>query len=154
VLRSGRFRGEPGEALLLPGGGRLPVPRIFCFGVGKRADLDEAAFREAARRAVSAVARAGSHAVASELWPSLELERAADAFLSACAPLPEGRVVVLGDPRKLAPAFRAAAEKTVFPVELPPPPVASPPPPRPAPGAPPRAASGGAGPGHGRARGR
>ena len=152
VLKSGRFRGEPGEALLLPGAGRIPVPRIFCFGVGKRADVTEPPFREAARRALSAVARAGSRTVASELWPGLAAEAAADAWLAACAPLPDQRVVMMGDLRKLAPAFRAAAEKSDFPVELPPPPAATPPPPRPAAGAPSRAASGGGG--HGRARGR
>jgi hypothetical protein len=142
VLKSGRFRGEAGEALLLPGQGRLPVGRIFCFGVGKKADLDEGAFREASRRAVSAVARAGSRTLAAELWPALDAAVAAEAWLAACGPLPEGRVVMLGDPRKLLPAFRAAVDKTVFPVELPPPPAAAPPPPRPPPVSPVRAASG------------
>ena len=54
AIRDGSYGPDSGEALLLPSGGRIAVPRIFCFGQPEQAG-DDATFK-------AVVARAGKRA--------------------------------------------------------------------------------------------
>jgi hypothetical protein len=59
AIREGSYRPDTGEALLLPSGGRIAVPRIFCFGLS--GDLpDGAAFAAQLERLCRSMHRAGS----------------------------------------------------------------------------------------------
>src|SRR5512138_627060 len=59
VIREGSYRPDTGEALLLPSGGRIAVPRIFCLGLPSY-PADEASFAAEARRLCTVMHRAGS----------------------------------------------------------------------------------------------
>ncbi len=63
-LKAGRFSGRAGEALLTVPSGRLPVQRIFVFGIGPSASARPEGFLEAS---FAAVARAGGTAIATQL---------------------------------------------------------------------------------------
>lgn len=49
LLRSEFLRGEMGEVLCVPGRPRLPFDKLLVFGLGPRADFDEARFRAITR---------------------------------------------------------------------------------------------------------
>jgi hypothetical protein len=101
-VSEGLFVPETVEALLLPSGGRLPVPRVFCFGLGD-GPLDGPRFSEAARRVCGALARAGSRTFATALPPCREGPvAAARLWLEGCLSHPFARLVILGDARALA----------------------------------------------------
>jgi hypothetical protein len=102
AIRAGAYLPETGEALLLPSGGRLPMPRVFCFGIAE-APLAGEALAEACRRVCGAMARAGSASFAAALPPH-RLEDgplAARAWLAATLAAPVRRQVLLGDARVL-----------------------------------------------------
>src|SRR6266568_3076175 len=69
AIRDGSYRPDTGEALLLPSGGRIAVPRIFCFGLPEPA-RDGATFAAQARRLCEAMHKAGSQSWAGALPPS------------------------------------------------------------------------------------
>ena len=64
LITSGHCSGERGESLMMPAGPRLPFSRIFLFGLGSGARMDDATFREHARGMRRALRRAGSRAYA------------------------------------------------------------------------------------------
>ncbi|MFL5261041.1 MAG: peptidase M17 [Anaeromyxobacteraceae bacterium] len=102
AIRDGGYGPETGEALLLPSGGRIRVPRIFCFGVAEPA-RDEAAYSALARRLAESMHKAGSPTWAGALppvAPGAELP-AARLFLQALAPVAPRRLVLLGEARAL-----------------------------------------------------
>ncbi|HTT72462.1 MAG TPA: peptidase M17, partial [Anaeromyxobacteraceae bacterium] len=66
AIRDGRYEPETGEALLLPSGGRIAVPRIFCFGLPRPA-RDASEFSAEARRLTLAMHKAGSASWAGAL---------------------------------------------------------------------------------------
>jgi len=105
ALRSGTYGGEAGEQLLLPTGGRLQIPRAFCFGVSVLPS-DEASYRAVAYRALDALFRAGSRSQAVALPPfahgALDPATAARLWIEAVVRFPPERQLVLGD----APALR------------------------------------------------
>lgn len=109
VIRAGHFEGKLGEALLLPSSGRLPAPRVFCFGVGE-GPLATPLFRQVADQACEALSRAKSEAFACHL-PHHEAgegsEAAARAWLEASERFTGRSQVVLGDARALHKAFAA-----------------------------------------------
>ncbi len=111
AIRDGTYGPEAGEALLLPSGGRIAVPRIFCFGV-PTAPRDEAAFELQCRRLCQALHRAGSRqwAGAFPALPSGVALPEAWLFLQALAPVAPRRVVLLGDARGLQRDLAAARE--------------------------------------------
>jgi hypothetical protein len=46
LLQSGFFRGDPGEALLVPGKPYLPFEKVLVVGLGPRSDFGEDRFRQ------------------------------------------------------------------------------------------------------------
>ena len=101
AIRGGLFSAAPGEALLLPSGGRIRPPRVFCFGLPST-PLPLDAFAGAARRACEALQRAGSEAFATS-WPpaAAEPSAVARAWLEASLAAPVRRQVLLGEARAL-----------------------------------------------------
>ncbi len=102
AIRDGSYGPETGEALLLPSGGRMAVPRIFCFGVPAPAP-DDATFGRECRRVCQAMRKAGSTAWATSLpdvAPGVSVPEAW-LFLQALIPVAPRHLVLLGDPRTL-----------------------------------------------------
>ncbi len=111
AIRDEWYRPESGEALLLPSGGRIAVPRIFCFGLAA-APRDEAAFAAQCRRLCQAMHKAGSTQWAGAFPPlpaGIALPEAW-LFLQALDPIAPRRVVLLGDARGLQRDLAAARE--------------------------------------------
>ncbi len=112
AIREGSYGPDSGEALLLPSGGRIAVPRIFCFGLPEPA-ATAAAFSAQARRLCEAMRKAGSHAWAGAfppVAPEVELP-AARLFLEALLPVAPHRCVLLGEARRLQAELHAACEE-------------------------------------------
>lgn len=112
VLIEGRFVGAMGDALLFPSLSRVPPQRLFCFGAGPREALSREVFGDLVRRACEAMTLAGALAFATEL-PSIgaadESERARIFLGQGAAQFKGDRIVLLGEARALARAFREAA---------------------------------------------
>jgi hypothetical protein len=109
AIRTGLYRAEDGEALLLPSGGRIAPGRVFCFGLPE-ALLPPEAFLHAARSLCEALARAGSDAFATAM-PALaggDGGLAARLWLEASLVRPVRRQVVLGEARALQRDLAAA----------------------------------------------
>ncbi len=111
AIRDETYRPEAGEALLLPSGGRIAVPRIFCLGVAAY-PRDEDAFARQARRLCAVLHRAGAETWAAALPtlpPGVSLPTAW-LFLQALVAAAPRRLVLLGDPRSLQRDLTAARE--------------------------------------------
>ncbi len=102
AIRSGIFEAAPDEALLLPSGGRISAPRVFCFGL-PAVPLSPEAFLHASRVACEAVARAGSEAFATSMPPIAGGDGglAAKLWLEGSLVRPVRRQVLLGEARAL-----------------------------------------------------
>jgi hypothetical protein len=103
AIRAGIFDGGADEALLLPSGGRIAAPRVFCFGLPPAVPLSPEAFLHACRAACEAMARAGSDAFATSM-PALagnDGALAAKLWLEGSLVRPVRRQVVLGEARAL-----------------------------------------------------
>jgi hypothetical protein len=111
AIRDGAYCPETGEALLLPGAGRVRVPRIFCFGLPER-PRDEAAFSAHARRLCQAMRKAGSTGWAGALPEPPAGVAIPDAwlFLQALATAAPRKLVLLGDARGLQRDLTAARD--------------------------------------------
>jgi hypothetical protein len=109
AIRTGLFRADAGEALLLPSGGRVAPARVFCFGVAE-APLAPEAFLHAARTLCEALARAGSEAFATSMPPLAggDTALAAKLWLEASLVRPVRRQIVLGEARALQRDLAAA----------------------------------------------
>ena len=109
AIRSGIFDALPDEALLLPSGGRIVPPRVFCFGL-PAVPLPPEAFLHAARTACEALARAGSEAFAASMPPLAEGDGAlaAKLWLEGSLVRPVKRQVLLGEARALQRDLTAA----------------------------------------------
>jgi len=104
AILAGTFSPEKGEVLLVPSGGRLPIPRIFCFGVAAGE-----ATEDLARRASSVLAKAGVRSLALALSPGSAGSSLTRAFVQAGVREGFLRHVFLGsDPRALARELEAA----------------------------------------------
>ena len=120
ALAGGLYQAAPGEALLLPTGGRLPTGRVVAMGLP--APNRPEPFAAAARRLCEVLARAGitSFAVALPTVEGADAAAAARLWLEAGggpgAPL--SRQVVLGDARTLLADLSAARTATGAAVEL------------------------------------
>jgi hypothetical protein len=111
AIRDGSYGPDTGEALLLPSGGRIAVPRIFCFGLPQPA-RSPAEFDSQVRRLCGAMHKAGSASWAGAL-PSLapEVEVAIGRhFLEALLPAAPRKLVLLGDARALYKELAAARD--------------------------------------------
>ena len=102
AIREGSYGPDAGEALLLPSGGRIAVPRIFCFGLPEPA-CDAAEFCAAAGRLCRAMYKAGSDSWAGALPPtSPDVELAVGTlFIQELLPAAPRKLVLLGDVRTL-----------------------------------------------------
>jgi hypothetical protein len=109
AIRTGLFSGGENEALLLPSGGRIAPPRVFCFGL-PRVPLAAEGFLRAARTACEALARAGSDAFAATMPPIADggAPIASKLWLEASLVRPVRRQVVLGEARALQRELTAA----------------------------------------------
>jgi hypothetical protein len=111
AIRDGCYGPETGEALLLPSGGRIAVPRIFCFGLPEPAH-GAVAFGTEVRRLCRAMHKAGSTTWAGGL-PALAPEvdvPVGRIFLEALRPVAPRKLVLLGDARTLHKELAAARE--------------------------------------------
>ncbi len=111
AIRDGSYGPDTGEALLLPSGGRIAVPRIFCFGLPQPA-RSPAEFDAQARRLCTAMHKAGNASWAGTLpglAPEVEIP-AGRLFLEALLPVAPRKLVLLGDPRALHKDLTAARE--------------------------------------------
>ena len=111
AIRDGSYGPDAGEALLLPSGGRIAVPRVFCFGLPEPA-RDTATFEAQAQRLCRAMSKAGSATWAGafpEIMPGAELF-AGRLFLEALLPVAPRKLVLLGDARALHKDLAAARE--------------------------------------------
>ena len=111
AIRDGSYRPDSGEALLLPSGGRIAVPRIFCFGLSEEPP-DVAAFAGQLERLCRSMHRAGSDSWAGALPPApkgVELQLG-QLFLGALLPVAPRRLVLLGDARGLHKELATARE--------------------------------------------
>jgi hypothetical protein len=101
AIRSGLFGAAPGEALLLPSGGRIRPPRVFCFGL-PGVPLAPEPFMVTSRQACAALQRAGSDAFAAALpLYAGDPATAARLWLEASVRQPVNRQVLLGEARAL-----------------------------------------------------
>lgn len=119
AIRGGVFEARPDEALLLPSGGRIAAPRVFCFGL-PGVPLSPEAFLHAARTACEALARAGSDAFATSMPPLVNADGALAArlWLEASLVRPVRRQVVLGEARALQRDLGAARSAVNAEVEV------------------------------------
>ena len=97
VLKDGRFIGALGDTLLMPSAGRIPAQRIFCVGVGPRAELNLHALGRVMRRAADVMSMARSRSFLTELPPSPSYApaEAGGSFLVHCAGAFKGEQIVL-----------------------------------------------------------
>ncbi len=109
AIRNGLFEGREGEALLLPSGGRIAPPRVFCFGL-PHVPLAPDGFLRAARTGCEAVVRAGSEAFATAMPPlaGADAALAAKLWLEASMVRPARRQILLGEARTLQRELTAA----------------------------------------------
>jgi hypothetical protein len=109
AIRTGLFEAAPGEALLLPSGGRVRPGRVFCFGL-PATPLPAAGFAAVSRSACDALRRAGSEAFAASLPPIAggDAPTAARLWLEASLAAPVRRQVLLGEARALQRDLAAA----------------------------------------------
>jgi hypothetical protein len=118
ALEGGLYAAGPGEALLLPTGGRLRASRVVALGLP---DPNRAAdFAGAARLACRVLQRAGSAAFATALPPLADagLAEAARLWVEAGAEAPQARQVLLGDARALLAALSGLRAWAGEPVEV------------------------------------
>lgn len=98
LLLRGRARGSVGEAVLVPTRPRLPFEKLFLFGGGPRAELDEARFAEVLERVLATFDRARVRASVVGLparGDRIAPERAMQIFLALAAAHPEQDQVTL-----------------------------------------------------------
>lgn len=118
ALRGGVYGASPGEALLLPTGGRLRAARVVALGLPEPLDL--ASLGDAARQACDVLRRAGaaSFAAALPLVPGADTAALARLWLTAGEAAPQARQVLLGDARALQHALAAVRGASGLPVEI------------------------------------
>jgi Cytosol aminopeptidase family, N-terminal domain len=100
VLKQGFFTGVKDDWLLLPSDGRIPIPRIFCVGLGARKNLDAGALGKVLASAAQVLEKAKVDSVALELPSGGQLDEAAqaEALQKHFLPVLKGkRVTVLAD---------------------------------------------------------
>ena len=115
AILAGTFAPQGGEVLLLPGGGRLPVARVMCFGM---ADEEEATVLAAARRACEVLGWAGTRTLAVALPAARPEGPLLRAWIEASQGQGLGRQLILGEARALARALAAAAAEMGADVEV------------------------------------
>jgi hypothetical protein len=109
ILMENFFRGSPGESLLLPTGGRLPMRRIFVVGIGPRRKLDAAGLEKVLDQARDILVRAQVPSVALELPGEGILDEASRARVFRSSFLPafsRARVALFGS-REVARSIQA-----------------------------------------------
>jgi hypothetical protein len=103
VLQGGFYRGTSSEVMLIPTKRRLPAPRLFLFGVGRR---DEPGDRMPGLvpKAFDVIRRAGGRSLGMALpWDGMALESSVAIWASAAATARQrlDRAVLFGEARAL-----------------------------------------------------
>lgn len=113
-VRAGILSGAAGEVLLTVSGGRLPVQRIFLFGVGRVASLERSRPGAWLPEALAAVARAGGRRVATELpaWEEVPLKVRVRNLAEAAREAGLEKVVLLHPDERAADRALAVAAET------------------------------------------
>lgn len=98
VLKSGFFRGLPGEHLLVPTDGRLPSPKLFAVGLGRGAGVTTLGLEHALEDAARMLKDAGVRSVALALpgLPKAVEAVRAEAVERAFVAHFQGRVALFG----------------------------------------------------------
>jgi hypothetical protein len=119
AIRTDLFAAHPGEALLLPSGGRIAPHRVFSFGL-PQLPLAPDAFLHVARTMCEALARAGSEAFATAMPPIAggDAALAARLWLEASLVRPVRRQILLGEARALQRDLAAARVALAVEVEV------------------------------------
>jgi hypothetical protein len=109
VVQADWFQGHVGEVMLMPTAGRLPAPRLFLFGLGRR---DEPADHMPALipKAFEVIRRAGGHSLGMELpWEAMAFEPSVLIWASAAATTRQrlDRACLFGEVRALQKGFAA-----------------------------------------------
>ncbi|SEU06110.1 M17 family peptidase N-terminal domain-containing protein [Stigmatella erecta] len=79
VLQQGFFQGAKADWLLLPSDGRMPFPRIFAVGLGRRRTLDAGSLADALADAARVLTKAKVESVALEIPGGDRVDEAAQA---------------------------------------------------------------------------
>jgi hypothetical protein len=108
TLVAGLYAAGPGEALLMPSAGRLPVARVLAIGLASARRLCEVAVK----------AGAGSFATAAMPLKGVTGLEACRAWLRAASEVPGDRLVLLGEVRSLSADLAAACLEGRSEVEL------------------------------------
>jgi hypothetical protein len=102
LIKSGFARGQIGEVVLIPGKPKLPFDKLLLFGIGKRTDFGEAAFRtvlDAILRTLEGLrARSAVVELPGRHFGAISAERAADILLESAGGRPEHDVWTLVEP--------------------------------------------------------
>jgi hypothetical protein len=117
VVQADWFQGQAGEVMLMPSAGKLPAPRLFLFGLGKRDEpSDQSLGRSPGRmpglipKAFEVIRRAGGHSLGMELpWEGMALESSVAIWASAAATTRQRleRACLFGEARALQRGFAA-----------------------------------------------
>jgi hypothetical protein len=108
TLLDGLYAAGPGEALLLPTAGRLPVARLVALGLPP--EPGEGGFEAAVGRLCELAVKAGATSFATAALPvkGVSGAEASRAWLRAAAAVRGERLVLLGEARALAADLAAA----------------------------------------------
>jgi hypothetical protein len=118
TLVAGLYAAGPGEALLMPSAGRLPVARVLAIGLAPEGG--EAGFAASARRLCEVAVKAGAGSFATAAMPLKGVTglEACRAWLRAASEVPGDRLVLLGEVRSLSADLAAACLEGRSEVEL------------------------------------
>lgn len=119
LLVRGKMRGARGERVLVPARPRLAFEKLFLFGLGKRADFDEASFVASVADVLDTLegvrARTAVLALPGRSLEIVGAERALELFLGAARDRTEHDEITLIEPpeaqRTMIPALERARRK-------------------------------------------
>lgn len=102
LIRKRFATGELGEVVLIPGKPKLPFDKVLLFGVGRRADFGERAFRQTVERILRTLeglrARTAVVQLPGRHFEAIRPERAADILLESAGGRQEHDVWTLLEP--------------------------------------------------------
>lgn len=115
LMRKGLVTGEREETVLLPARAKLAFEKLFIFGMGKRADFDEAVAVETARRMLDTLSaarvRASAFGLPGRHVGAIEGPLAMEAFLTVAQDYSELDEVTLIEPLDAQKAMEPIVER-------------------------------------------
>jgi len=114
-IAAGRITGQDGEAVLLPGRPKLPVEKVFLFGLGPETELSREAIAQHVTRVLDTLARARVRTTAL-LLPGRSTGRtdptlAMDVFMTVAAGRDDQDELILLEPLEAQRAIRPVVER-------------------------------------------